>query len=210
MQVSAFPRPRISRPNNFYIRRLRCGETERGKPETCWKRPSEPLNGYETFSSRSTPADSADTSRVVSAAEYDARAAEAHHREIIAEQHAAVRRELESRIAEGYWPGSGQNINPHHVSNTLRGLVESGEMEWVTGPTRGGAQIETLQPTDRAGRADRIDQGCRTQATALRPVSGLGVGNQATPQRFDRAGGGGGGARGHLGVRGGAADRSGS
>lgn len=111
----------------------------------------------KTFLSRSTPGEVADTSNVVSAAEYDARAAE-RVREIIAEQHAAVRRELESRIAEGYWPGSGQNINPHHVSNALRDLVQSGEMEWVTGPTRGGAQIETLQPTDRAGRADRIDR----------------------------------------------------
>ncbi|OCB49426.1 hypothetical protein A9X02_12420 [Mycobacterium malmoense] len=94
---------------------------------------------------------------MVSPAEYDARAAE-RIREIIATQHAALRRELESRIAEGYWSGSGQNINPHHVSNALRDLVQSGEMEWVTGQTRGGAQIEMLQPTNRAGRADRIDR----------------------------------------------------
>ncbi|EFG78291.1 hypothetical protein HMPREF0591_1815 [Mycobacterium parascrofulaceum ATCC BAA-614] len=113
--------------------------------------------GMKAFSSRSTPGQVADTSSVVSPAEYDARAAE-RIREIIATQHAALRRELESRIAEGYWSGSGQNINPHHVSNALRDLVQSGEMEWVTGQTRGGAQIEMLQPTNRAGRADRIDR----------------------------------------------------
>jgi hypothetical protein len=111
----------------------------------------------KTFSFRSTAGDNADTSRVVTAAEYDARAAD-RIREIIADQHAVVRREVESRISEGYWSSSGQNINPHHVTNALRDLVQSGELEWVTGPTRGGTQIETLQPTNRAGRADRIDR----------------------------------------------------
>lgn len=64
----------------------------------------------KTFSTRPrfTPGDNTDTSRMVTAAEYDARAAD-RIREIIAEQHAAVRRELESRIAEGYWPGSFKN-----------------------------------------------------------------------------------------------------
>jgi hypothetical protein len=94
---------------------------------------------------------------VATPAEYDALAAD-RIREILAEQHAVVRRELESRIGEGYWSGSWQNIDPHHVSNALRVLLDSGEVEWATGTTRGGAQVETLQPTDRAGRGDRIDR----------------------------------------------------
>jgi hypothetical protein len=54
---------------------------------------------------------SADTSNMAAAAKYQT-AAEQRIMEILAEQHAAVRRELESRIAEGYWPSSGLNINP--------------------------------------------------------------------------------------------------
>ena len=67
---------------------------------------------------------------------YQARAVD-RIREILAAEHAAVRRELESRIAEGHWSGSGENIDPHHVTNALRELVRLGELEFVTGATRG-------------------------------------------------------------------------
>jgi hypothetical protein len=137
--------------------------------------------GMKTFSSRSTPGDNADTSRVVTPAEYDARAAE-RIREIIAEQHAVVRREVESRVSEGYWSGSGQNINPHHVSNALRDLVKRGEMEWVTGATRGGAQVETLQPTNRGGRADRIDRAAARKRLLYARYLGWASGTKRHPK----------------------------
>ena len=57
---------------------------------------------------------SADTSNTAAAATYQT-GAEQRIMEILAE-HAAVRRELESRIAEGYWPSSGLNINPRRAS----------------------------------------------------------------------------------------------
>lgn len=97
------------------------------------------------------------TSAVATASEYEARAVD-RIRDILATEHAVVRRELESRISEGYWPRSGQNIDPHHVSNAARSMVNDGEVEWVYTTTRGGANIATLQPTNRSGRADRIDR----------------------------------------------------
>jgi hypothetical protein len=94
---------------------------------------------------------------VATAAEYQARAVD-RIREIVAVEHAVVRRELESRIAEGHWAGSGENIDPHHITNAVRHLVSRNEVHWVGGTTRGGADVETLQPTDRTGRGDRIDR----------------------------------------------------
>lgn len=122
-----------------------------------------------------------DTSLVVSPAEYDARAIE-RIRELLTDQHAAVRREVESRIAEGYWPGSGQNINPHHVSNALRTLVQSGEVEWVSGPTRGGARVETLQPTNRTGRGDKIDRAAARKRLLYGRYLGWATGTKRHPK----------------------------
>ena len=99
----------------------------------------------ELFSTRSTGGHGANTASVATAADYQARAVD-RIREILAAEHAAVRRELESRIAEGHWSGSGENIDPHHITNALRELVRLGELESVTGATRGGADVETLQP----------------------------------------------------------------
>lgn len=94
---------------------------------------------------------------MATAANYQARAVD-RIRDIMSVEHAVVPRELESRIAEGYWVGSKENIDPHHVTNALRVLVRGGEVERVTGATRGGADVETLQPTNRTGRGDRIDR----------------------------------------------------
>lgn len=114
-------------------------------------------------------------------AEYEARAAD-RIREIIAEQHAVVRREIESRLAEGHWPTSGQNINPHHVTNALRDLVQREELEWVSGTTRGGANVETLQPTDRTGRADKIDRAAARKRLLYGRYLGWAVGTKRHPK----------------------------
>lgn len=74
-------------------------------------------------------------------AEYEARAVD-RIREILAVEHAVVRRELEGRIAEGHWPGSGENINPHHITNAVQQLLRRYEVQWVGGTTRGGADVE--------------------------------------------------------------------
>ena len=127
-------------------------------------------DGANEFNDKFAHRSAADTSSVARAAEYQARAVD-RIREIIAEQHAAVRCELESRIAEGYWPSSGQNIDPHHITNAVRHLVRRGELEWIGGTTRGGADVETLQPSNRTGRGDRIDRAAPRWPNSSRPAS---------------------------------------
>jgi hypothetical protein len=118
---------------------------------------------------------------VVTAANYQARAVD-RIREILAVEHAVVRRELESRIAEGYWPSSGENINPHHVSNAVRFLVGRGEFQWVGAATKGGARVETLQPVDRTGRGVRIDRAAARKRLLYGRYLGWATGTKRHPK----------------------------
>lgn len=116
-------------------------------------------------------------------AEYEARAVD-RIREILSTEHAVVRREVESRISEGYWQSSGQNIDPHHVSNALRFLTKQrGEFEWVTARTRGkGKQpVPTLQPVDRTGRATKIEQAAARKRLLYGRYMGWASGTQRHP-----------------------------
>lgn len=114
-------------------------------------------------------------------AEYEAQAVD-RIRDIIDTEHALVRRELESRISEGYYQSSGQNIDPHHVSNATRFLEGRGELEWVQAKARGGATIATLQPTNRAGRSDRIDRAAARKRLLWARYLGWATGTQRYPQ----------------------------
>lgn len=123
----------------------------------------------------------ADTASVANAADYEARAVD-RIKEILATEHAVVRRELESRIAEGFWPRSGLNIDPHHITNALASLVRAEEVEWVRGPTRGGADVETLQPTNRSGRGDRIDRAAARKRLLYGRYLGWATGTKRHPK----------------------------
>lgn len=121
---------------------------------------------------------------MASPADYQARAVD-RVREILATELAVVRREIESRISEGYWQSSGQNIDPHHVTNAVRFLVEErGELEWVKTPTKGGAQIATLQPVNRTGRATKIDQAAARKRLLYGRYMGWASGTKRYPQGF--------------------------
>lgn len=116
-------------------------------------------------------------------AQYEARAVD-RIREILSTEHAVVRREIESRISEGYFQSSNQNIDPHHVTNALRFLTdERGEFEWVTAPTRGqGKQpVPTLQPVDRTGRATKIEQAAARKRLLYGRYTGWASGTQRHP-----------------------------
>jgi hypothetical protein len=124
-----------------------------------------------------------DTAGVAKAADYQARAVD-RIREILSTEHAVVRREVESRISEGHWQGSGENIDPHHVSNALRFLTEQrGELEWVSAPTRGkGKQpVPTLQPVNRYGRATKIEQAAARKRLLYGRYMGWASGTQRHP-----------------------------
>ena len=93
--------------------------------------------------------------------EYAARAAAAVMR-VLEEHHAVVHPELEARIAEANFAQSRGNIDPHHITNALRDLRDSRQIEWAEGTTRGGHTIETIQLTNTRLRATK------TTATAAR------------------------------------------
>lgn len=114
-------------------------------------------------------------------AEYEARAVD-RIREILAVEHVVVRREIESRITEGFWQGSGENIDAHHVTNAIRFLVdELGELTWVHRTTRGGAVVATLEPVDRTGRADRIDRAAARKRLLWGRYLGWATGTERYP-----------------------------
>ncbi len=123
---------------------------------------------------------------MATAAQYEARAVD-RIREILSTEHAVVRREIESRICEGYFQSSNQNIDPHHVTNALRFLTDQrGEFEWVTAPTRGqGKQpVPTLQPVDRTGRATKIEQAAARKRLLYGRYMGWASGTQRYPHGF--------------------------
>lgn len=78
--------------------------------------------------------------------------------EVLDEQHAVVHAELESRISEAGWSGSNLNIDPHHVTSAVRELRDAGYIDWVAGRTRGGRNVNTLEPIDRRRRTTAIDR----------------------------------------------------
>jgi hypothetical protein len=134
-----------------------------------------------SFSTSSTGGSGGDTCQVATPAQYEARAVE-RIREIMAAEHAVVRREIESRITEGFWQGSGENIDAHHVTNAIRFLVdELGELAWVRRTTRGGAVVATLEPVDRTGRSDRIDRAAARKRLLWGRYLGWATGTERYP-----------------------------
>lgn len=55
-----------------------------------------------------------------------------------------VHPEVISRIAEGYFANSSENIDPHHITSALRELHKSDVIRSESGATRGGHEITTL------------------------------------------------------------------
>jgi hypothetical protein len=89
-------------------------------------------------------------------AEYTQRAEE-RIREVLGSEHAVVPLELEARISEAGYADSGSNIDPHHITNALKNLLARGEViRTEPAASRGGHQIETIQPADQRRRKTAI------------------------------------------------------
>jgi len=78
--------------------------------------------------------------------------------EVLDTEKAVVVLELEARLSEAGYADSGLNINPHHVTSALRDLTRAGDVLRASGPTRGGAEIDTIQPANQRGRTTAIAQ----------------------------------------------------
>lgn len=118
----------------------------------------------------------------MTASEYTELAESRIHATLV-EHLAVVHPELESRLAERYWHGStSSNIDPHHITNALRDLRNAGVIEWVTGTTRGGHDLKTIQLADRKGRATKIDRAAARKRLIYARYTGWAQGTKRYPQ----------------------------
>lgn len=77
---------------------------------------------------------------------------------LLDEHLAMVSFELEARISEAAFDDDGSNINPHHITNALRELVDEGLVVRHTDTTRGGGDVTTIQPADQRKRGSYIEK----------------------------------------------------
>lgn len=113
--------------------------------------------------------------------DYVERAATAIRR-VLDEHHAVVQAELQSRIAEGEFADSTNNINPHHITTALRDLGNSGQIIWDRTPARGGQIIATIQPADQQRRTTKIEVAAARKRLLFARYSGWAQGTKRYPQ----------------------------
>jgi hypothetical protein len=76
--------------------------------------------------------------------------------ELLDQEHAAVRPEIEWKISDRQWGDAPCTLDPHHVTTALQRLAHRGWIERVTARTRGGRSITVYQPADTAGRTRKV------------------------------------------------------
>lgn len=81
-------------------------------------------------------------------------------RDVLEQEHAVLRREVEARLAEYYFESSSDrfNIYPHITTAALRQLIGSGEVITEEGATRGSSVIPTIHFSETKGRATNINR----------------------------------------------------
>lgn len=81
-------------------------------------------------------------------------------RDVLEQEHAVLRREVEARLAEYYFESSRDrfNIYPHITTAALRQLADTGEVVTEAGATRGSSVIPTIHFAETRGRATNIDR----------------------------------------------------
>lgn len=81
-------------------------------------------------------------------------------RDVLDQEHAALRREVEARLAEYYFESSSDrfNIYPHITTAALRQMTDAGELVTREGATRGSSVIPTIHFADTKGRATNISR----------------------------------------------------
>lgn len=94
-------------------------------------------------------------------------------------EYALVRPEIEARVSEGHFAESGDNADPHHITNALNLLRRSGSVTETPLPTRGGSTVSVITPTDRRRRATKIDRAAGRKRLLHARFLGWTQGNRA-------------------------------
>lgn len=77
--------------------------------------------------------------------------------ELLGERLALIKPEVIARLGEGYHRGDHRNIDPHVAGQALGELEQAGQIMTTSAiPTRGGAAVATIQPTDQRKRRTAI------------------------------------------------------
>src|SRR4051812_23231818 len=84
--------------------------------------------------------------------------AQARILEVLGEQGACLRVELQARLGEAA-DAQGEHVDPHHVTTALRSLIDDGlVIEPPRLPTRGGRELPVLHLPVTAGNKRRIER----------------------------------------------------
>lgn len=119
--------------------------------------------------------------------DYDAEAYEAI-RELLDRQLAAVRPEIEARLAEPTSPGSPYGINPHHLTNALHRLKAERRIDEVARPTRGGRTIPVYVPANQTGRSTDIEEAAARKRLLQTRYLGWAAGSTRAPNLIGAGG----------------------
>jgi hypothetical protein len=103
-------------------------------------------------------------------------------RAVLDEQLAVVSAELEARISERSFIGERDNIDPHHVTTALRELTRAGVVTSEKVATKGGHDIETIQPADQQRRATKISHAAARKRLLAARYTGWSQGTKRHPQ----------------------------
>lgn len=101
---------------------------------------------------------------------------------LLAEHHAVVHPELESRIAEGNYRSSGENIDPHHITTAIRELGKLNKITWTRATTRGGRSIDTISLANPGRTLTAIDRAAQRRRLLLARYQGWSQGTVRHPQ----------------------------
>lgn len=163
---------------DFYIWQLSCAETERIEPATLVA-----TCRYDyTVAVDQQPDDEDDH---VPAATDPARIATAKKRllDLLDEQHALVKPEAITRLAETYFKGDTKNIDPHVTGQAIDELVREGDIVVTAAQrTRGGRSVRTIQLADDTGRATAIDKAARRKRLLYARYLGWATGSNRYPR----------------------------
>jgi hypothetical protein len=119
--------------------------------------------------------------------DYDAEAYDAIWK-LLDRQLAAVRPEIEARLAEPNDPGSPNGINPHHLTNGLHRLRAEHRIEETARITRGGRMIPVYVPCDKTGRSVAIDEAAARKRLLQTRYLGWAEGSSRAPNLIGAGG----------------------
>lgn len=102
--------------------------------------------------------------------------------EVLAEEHAVVHPELESRVSEAGYQQSDLNVDPHHVTTALRSLIVEQVVRPEKGVTRGGRSVETFRLEDGGRNETKIAAAIGRKRLLLARYQGWSQGSKRNPR----------------------------